>query len=160
MTASNAHRYATSLTWTGSTGAGYQAYDRAHAVTATPAEVSLELTSDPSFGGDATRLNPEQLLVAAASSCQLLSFLAVAARARLDVIGYADEATAEMPTDNKPMWITRIDLRPVITITGDVPDDRLLHLVEIAHRECFIASSLRTDVVVTPCFRRSRPPLA
>ena len=66
-----------------------------------PPTAHLELSSDPAFGGRPERLNPEQLLLMAASSCQLLSFLAVAARARLDVIAYEDEAEAMMPDDDR-----------------------------------------------------------
>ena len=150
------HRYATSLRWAGSTGVGYEAYHRAHEVEAIPAATRLVLSSDPAFRGDPTLLNPEQLVVAAASSCQLLAFLAVAARARLDVVGYLDEATAEMPEDDPPVRIVRIELRPRIELADtDRPrpsTERLAHLVEVAHRECFIANSLRTDVVVHPTF--------
>ena len=92
------------------------------------------------------------LLLAAAVSCQLLSFLAVAARARLDVVEYRDDADAEMPEDVEPVRITRIVLRPRITVRGQVAESRLAHLVEVAHRECFITNSLRSDVVVEPVF--------
>ena len=151
------HRYATSLRWAGTTGGGYEAYDRAHTVTAAPAEAVLALSADPAFRGDPARLNPEQLLVAAASSCQLLSFLAVAARARLDVVAYADEATAVMPEDDPPMRVTAIELRPMITLADTdrarPSAERLLHLSEIAHQECFIANSLRSEISVDPTFR-------
>lgn len=151
------HRYATALRWAGSTGAGYDAYDRSHHVGAPPAAASLHLAADPAFRGDPALLNPEQLLVAAASSCQLLSFLAVAARARLDVVSYVDDATAEMPEGDPPMRIVRIDLHPVIVLADTdrarPSAERLAHLAEVAHRECFIANSLRTDVVVHPSFR-------
>ena len=150
------HRYRSALAWAGTTAVGYEAYDRAHSLVAPPASAGLDLSSDPAFRGDPSRLNPEQLLVAAASSCQLLSFLAVAARARLDVVAYTDEATATMDEADLPMRIGRIDLRPAVTLadTGrDRPaEERLRHLTEVAHRECFIASSLRTDVIVTPTF--------
>ena len=137
---------------------GYDAYERTHEVRAEPADAALALSSDPAFRGDPDRLNPEQLLVAAASSCQLLSFLAVAAQARLDVVGYEDEATAVMPEDDPPMRLTQIVLRPTITVVapdgGNPTDERLAHLCEVAHRECFIANSLRSEVVVEPTFLR------
>jgi organic hydroperoxide reductase OsmC/OhrA len=144
------HRYTASCTWQGSTAAGYDAYERTHEAKAPPAPATLQLSSDPAFRGDPALLNPEQLLVLAAASCQLLSFLAVAARARIDVIEYQDDAEGEMPEDDRPMRITRITLRPRITIRGDVDAARVRHLVEVAHRECFIANSLTTDVVVKP----------
>ena len=119
------HRYTVSSRWRGSTGAGYDAYDRSHEVEAMPAEATLALSSDRAFRGDATLLNPEQLLVMAASSCQLLSFLAVAARARIDVIEYRDDAEGEMPENDPPIRITRITLRPQIVVWEDVDEARV-----------------------------------
>jgi len=80
-------------------------------------------------------------------------------RARLDVVAYEDEATAVMPEDDPPMRLTQIVIRPTITVVatdggGDPTDERLAHLCEVAHRECFIANSLRTEVVVEPTFLR------
>jgi organic hydroperoxide reductase OsmC/OhrA len=154
---SHTHTYRTELSWQGTTAVGYDAYDRAHRLVAAPARAPLELSSDPAFRGDPDRLNPEQLLLAAASSCQLLSFLAVAARARIDVVAYTDEAEATMPEDDKPMRLTRISLRPVITLAAaaDVTDQRLDHLVEVAHRECFIANSLRSEMTIEATYVRT-----
>ena len=133
-----------------STGVGYEAYDRSHVVKAAPARAELSLSSDPAFRGDPERLNPEQLVVAAASSCQLLAFLAVAARARLDVQAYEDRAEALMPEDDLPVRLTSIVLRPRITVARGPSEERVRQLVELAHRECYVANSLRTDVRVEP----------
>jgi organic hydroperoxide reductase OsmC/OhrA len=144
------HRYRATCRWEGNTGAGYQQYDRTHAGAAPPAEAVLTLSSDPAFRGSAALLNPEQLLVVAAASCQLLSFLAVAARARIDVRQYSDEAEAEMPEDAKPVHIARIRLRPQIQVVVGPTEDRVRHLVQVAHHECYIANSLKTEVMVEP----------
>jgi organic hydroperoxide reductase OsmC/OhrA len=150
------HRYRASVSWAGSTGAGYEHYDRGHRAVTDPATVGLALSSDPAFGGDPARLDPEQLLVTAAASCQLLSFLAVAARARLDVVAYEDDAEAVMPTDDRPVRITRIVLRPRITVAAEGAAEpgtvvaRVRRLAEVAHRECYIANSLRTEITVEP----------
>jgi organic hydroperoxide reductase OsmC/OhrA len=146
------HRYAASCSWTGSTGAGYESYGRSHLGWVAARE--QRLSADPTFRGDPELTNPEQLVVLAASSCQLLSFLAVAARARVDVVDYRDDAEGFMPANVNPMWITRIVLRPHITVRGDVDDERLSHLCEVAHRECFIANSLRSEITVEPTFTR------
>lgn len=145
------HTFTTSLAWAGSTGAGYDDFSREHELTM--ASASVRASSDAAFLGDARLPNPEQLLVAAASSCQMLSFLAVAARARLDVIDYRDDAVGEMPEGERPMWVTRIILRPQITLGSPAPRSKIERLVEVAHRECFIAQSVRSEIVLEPTFR-------
>jgi organic hydroperoxide reductase OsmC/OhrA len=149
------HTYKTTLIWHGTTGAGYGEFDRTHRVTLPPSGGELVLSSDPAFRGNADLANPEQLLLAAASSCQLLSFLAVAARARIDVLEYRDEAEAEMP-DGEPTRITRVVLRPRIVVGAGSSTDRLRRLVELAHRHCFIANSLNSEVVVEPVIEERR----
>lgn len=157
MGAGAVHHYETRCAWEGSTGVGYEAYDRAHTAAVTPALDALPMSADPAFRGDPAGVNPEQLLVLAASSCQLLSFLAVAARARIDVVAYSDRAEALMPEDDLPVRITSITLRPEIRVRGSVAEDRLRHLCEVAHRECFIANSLTSEVRVEPSFTFDDP---
>jgi organic hydroperoxide reductase OsmC/OhrA len=144
------HRFHVRCTWAGSTAAGYEGYDRSHRATAPPAGTELSLSADPGFRGDPALLNPEQLVVLAAASCQLLSFLAVASRARIDVVGYEDDGEATMTVTSGPSRIDWIVLRPTIRVVGDVTEARIRRLVEVAHRECFIANSLRTEVRVEP----------
>jgi len=136
------HHYRATCSWSGSTRLGYDHYDRSHRVTCPPATDALALSSDAAFHGDPTRLNPETLQIAAASSCQLLSFLAVAARARVDVLAYEDEAEADMPEDDRPVRITAIRLRPRITVAAGTDEAKVHTLVGLAHQECYIANSL------------------
>ena len=143
------HRYETRLRWTGSTGLGWESYDRAHAAQAPPAEQEVMLTTGEAKGDPAV-LNPEQLLVMAASSCQMLSFLHVAAKARIDVVEYDDEATGVMPEDSEPMRITHVTLRPHIAISGEAAEERVRKLVQTAHEHCFIANSLNTEMTIEP----------
>ena len=144
------HHYRVTSRWSGSTGVGYEGYDRTHTVSTTPPTQELTLSADPVFLGDPAMLDPEELFVIAASSCQLLSFLAVAARARIDVVAYDDYAEGFMPDDERPMRITEIVLRPRITVRSNVTEERVRHLCEVAHRECYIANSVTTDIVVEP----------
>jgi organic hydroperoxide reductase OsmC/OhrA len=142
------HLYATALHWTGSTSGGYRAYNRNHTVG--PAGLQTEVSADQPFRGDPTRLNPEQLVVMAASSCQLLSFLALAAVAGVDVLEYHDHATAVMPKRDLPVRLTQITLRPQITVAAGADADKVEHLVHRAHGECYIANSLRSEIVLEP----------
>ena len=104
--------------------------------------------------GDPSLLNPEQLLVMAASSCQLLWFLHLAAKARIDVVAYEDDASAVMPEDDQPMRITEITLRPRITVSGNAGEERIRKLVDTAHEHCYIANSLNSSMVIEPTVER------
>jgi organic hydroperoxide reductase OsmC/OhrA len=143
------HRYETRLRWSGSTGLGWEHYDREHSVTAPPAEQEVRLTTGESKG-DPSVLNPEQLVVMAASSCQMLMFLHLAAKARIDVVKYEDEATGLMPLDTEPAWITEITLRPRIVIAGEAGEERVRKLLHTAHEHCFIANSLKSEMAIEP----------
>jgi organic hydroperoxide reductase OsmC/OhrA len=147
------HRYESRLRWTGSTGAGWDGYDRAHEAAAPPAEQSVRLTTGESHG-DPKLLNPEQLVVMAASSCQLLWFLHLASKARIDVVEYEDEADAEMREDDGRMQLTRITLRPRIVVNDGASEERVRKLLQLAHEQCYIANSLRTEVVLEPRIER------
>ena len=138
-------RFSARTSWSGSTALGWDRYDRAHAARAEPAKQELTVTTAEERGNP-DYLNPEQLLLMAASSCQLLWFLHLAAKARIDVVAYEDHCEAEMPDDR----LTRIVLRPKITIEGDPSGDRVLKLCEQAHRHCNIAKSLSCPVELEP----------
>jgi organic hydroperoxide reductase OsmC/OhrA len=143
------HRYSARCHWRGDTGLGYEHYDRAHAATAPPAKPELTLTTGESRG-DPTQLNPEQLVLMAASSCQLLWFLHLAAKARVEVVEYEDEAEGEMPEDDPPVRLTRIVLRPRIVVRSGPSEEWVRRLAHLAHEHCYIANSLTTEVLVEP----------
>lgn len=145
------HSYPVALAWQGSTADGYEHYSRTHYVGPNGLP-GLRMSSDPHFGGDDTLPNPEHLLVMAASGCQLLSFLAVAARARLDVVDYVDAAEGTMREGDSPMSITHIALQPVVTLASGSRLDQLERLTRIAHQECFIANSLRSEMTIDARF--------
>ena len=141
------HHYTSKTHWQGDTGLGWDNYERAHTATSPPAEQELTLTTGESKG-DPRQLNPEQLVVMAASSCQLLWFLHLAAKARIEVIEYEDDAEAEMPADDKPVRLTKIVLRPRIVVRPGPTEERVRHLCELAHHECYIANTLSCPVTL------------
>ena len=148
--ATHVHTYRSQLTWEGSTAVGYEHYERAHRVVMPPAEGDLTLSSDPAFRGDERLPNPEVLLLSAASSCQLLSFLAIAARSGIDVLSYVDEAEALMPEDDPPMRIARIVLRPRIVVAEGSPVERVERIVHKAHDQCYVANTLNAEMALEP----------
>src|SRR5688572_32820084 len=99
----------------------------------------------------AEAVDPEEALVASASSCHMLWFLYAAAKRGFTVDEYVDDAAGTMAKDAAGKTaMTRIALRPRVTFSGDKkPSEADLHeLHEIAHKECFIANSLKTEIVV------------
>ena len=150
------HTYTSRLSWRGSTGVGYDAYDRTHRVATPPADHELALSADPAFLGQPALTNPEQLLLAAASSCQLLSFLAMAARSRIDVLSYDDDADAVMPEDVRPVRITRITLRPRIVVAAGADLAKARKLVGRAHGACYIANTVNAEIVIEPVIEHAR----
>ncbi len=143
------NRYETRVRWTGSTGLGWENYDRTHVAEAPGAAQEVRLTTGEGKG-DPTILNPEQLLLMAASSCQMLWFLHLAAKARVDVVEYEDSATALMPTERRPVRITEITLHPRIVVAGDASEERVRKLAHTAHEHCFVANSLNAEMTLLP----------
>jgi organic hydroperoxide reductase OsmC/OhrA len=108
-------------------------------------------SSAPEFRGHVDRLDPERALVSALSSCHMLTFLAIAARKRLTLDGYEDHAVGYLEKNSAgKLAVTRVILRPkVIWAEGvAVSADDLANLHRLAHGECFIANSVKTDVQV------------
>ena len=129
----------------------YEKYSRAHEIrfhnglrlpgSAAPANI-------PPTAAGAPGVDPEQAFVAALSSCHMLWFLHVACRAGWVVDRYVDDAVGILDKT----WMSRVTLRPAVTFSGKAPSPQehaALH--EKAHEKCFIANSVRTEVVVEPC---------
>ena len=96
-------------------------------------------------------VDPEEALVASASSCHMLSFLWVASKAGFNVGSYEDNAIGEMTTTPEgKQWISTITLDPQIVWSGDkVPTaDELAHMHHEAHEVCYIANSIKSEVVI------------
>jgi organic hydroperoxide reductase OsmC/OhrA len=149
MSRAETHRYETRLQGQGSTGLGWEHYERSHSAEAPPASQRVELTTGEAKG-DPSVLNPEQLVVMAAASCQLLWFLHLASKARVDVVAYQDRSVGLMPEDDKPVRLTEIVLRPRIVVASGTSEERVRKLVETAHEHCYVANSLRSRMTIEP----------
>ncbi|PSL08041.1 organic hydroperoxide reductase OsmC/OhrA [Haloactinopolyspora alba] len=143
------HAYHVRLHWDGSTAAGTRAYSRDHVAVAAPATAPVDMSADPAFRGDPDRLNPEQLVVMAASSCQMLSFLGAAARAGVDVLGYDDEATSRLDPTAEPTRLATIHLNVTVEVATGTDEATVRTLAVQAHHECYVANSLSVPVEVT-----------
>jgi len=112
----------------------------------------VPMSSAPAFRGDPLRVNPEQLFVGALSACQALTFLVLCARKGIAVNGYADDAEGTLAVENGKMRMTHVTLRPHITLQCGANELEVRELIERAHVQCFIASSVCSNVEIVPRF--------
>lgn len=111
---------------------------------------SIPASAAPELLGSGDRADPEQALTAALSSCHMLTFLAICANKGIVVDRYEDAAEGELGRNERGRTaLIRVVLRPKIVFDGSAPDaETLAGLHERAHRGCFIANSVTTEVVV------------
>jgi len=133
-------------------------YDRRHlwsfdggaevAAAASPANVRVPLT-------DPAGVDPEEAFAAAVSSCHMLWFLDLAARAGFRVDTYVDHVEAHCSKNAEGRdWVDRVILRPEVVFSGDRPvtEEDVDHLHHQAHQACHIANSVRSEIVVDGSF--------
>ncbi|MCJ8208710.1 OsmC family protein [Mucilaginibacter sp. RS28] len=147
------HHYTLTTTWTGNRGSGtsnYQAYDRSYLVSGDH-EKQLLGSADPAFRGDATRYNPEEMLLASLSSCHMLWYLHLCAVAGVVVVDYRDEAKGQMEeTADGGGQFTEVVLQPVVTVTDESMVGKAEELHRKANELCFIARSVNFPVKHKP----------
>ncbi len=130
----------------------YQTYNRDHDWSF-DAGVTVRASAAPAYLGSESCVDPEEAFVASLSSCHMLTFLAVAARRKFVVDAYHDEAVGVLEKDAEGrLAITRVTLMPQVSFSGEkTPDpEELRRLHDQAHHACFIANSVKTEVVVEP----------
>jgi organic hydroperoxide reductase OsmC/OhrA len=147
------HNYKLFLQWTGNKGPGtsdYKSYGRDYSIHIDQKPV-LKGTSDPSFHGDKTKHNPEDMLVAALSSCHMLSFLHLCAVGGVVVIGYTDQATGLMETtpDGSGRFL-EVTLNPVVVVAEPSMIENANKFHKKANELCFIANSVNFPVKHLP----------
>jgi organic hydroperoxide reductase OsmC/OhrA len=151
------HRYRSTVTWTGNTGAGtanYKAYERAHVIAA-PGKGEIAGSSDANFRGDASRWNPEDMFVASASTCHMLWYLHLCAVNDVVVLDYRDEPEGLMIEEASGSGaFARIVLKPQVKLAAASSEQRARELHHEAHKMCFIANSVKCEIVTEPVFSR------
>ncbi len=131
----------------------YESYNRAHEILFKDGAIVLPSSSAPEFRGDPERVDPEEAFVASLSGCHMLTFLAICARKRLTLDAYDDDASGRLEkADGGRFWMARVTLRPLVRFAlGIAVDAELLAAIHHqAHADCFIANSVKTEVLVLP----------
>lgn len=135
------------LTWSdGGRPFTYEAYPREHEIAFKDGQQSMTASAAPAYRGDGKHGDPEDMLVAALSSCHMLSFLAICTKKKITVQSYEDDAVGFLENDGGKLWITHVILRPKVACDADAATLAQIH--HLAHEACFIANSVKTDVKV------------
>ena len=147
------HNYNATIKWTGNRGTGtdhYRSYDRSYQISIEN-KPGIAGSSDPVFRGDKTKHNPEDFLLAALSSCHMLSYLHLCAEAGVIVIDYTDHATGLMVvTSQGGGRFTEVTLNPTVTVAAQHMVDKANELHIKANELCFIANSVNFPVRHNP----------
>jgi organic hydroperoxide reductase OsmC/OhrA len=143
--------YVTQLGWSlGEGELAFGKYSPNHRMTFSGG-LSATMTSAPEYGGDPRYVNPEEALAAALSSCHMMTFIALAAKARWKLTSYRDRAVAVLgKTDDGRTRVSEIVLHPVTGFEPghEIDADKLSQMHERAHRYCFVANALGCDMRV------------
>jgi organic hydroperoxide reductase OsmC/OhrA len=157
------HSYEVRVDWTGNDGEGtatYRGYRRDHTITVL-GKPAIQGSSDPSFRGDRSRYNPEELLVASLSACHMLSYLHLCSTNKITVLEYRDGAYGVMrENEDGSGEFIRVVLKPVVGISKESDRAKALGLHAEAHHLCFMARSVNFDVEIQPEIAESIPALA
>lgn len=150
---SKTHNYSLTVKWTGNRGQGTTnatKYDRSHIISII-GKPDLQGSSDTAFRGDATRHNPEDMLLSAISACHMLWYLHLCADAGVIVTEYIDNATGTMQeSSGGGGHFTNVTLHPVVTVTDSSMIDKANELHSSANKKCFISNSVNFPVMHKP----------
>src|SRR3569623_2804287 len=118
--------------------------------------LSVAAASSPSVvplpWSNVAAIDPEVAFVASLSSCHMLTFLHVARLGGVDVASYQDQAVGHTaPNEKRVPWVATVVLNPKIAYAGDKRPtaEEEAHLHHLAHEQCFIAQSVKTEVKVS-----------
>ena len=142
------HYYTARTKWTGNRGpgtSGYRDYSRDHELIVEGKQV-IAASSDPAFLGDASRYNPEELLVLSLSSCHMLWYLHLCADNGIVVLHYSDDAMGTMEEDGTGGKFVNVSLHPKVTVADSSMIARAEALHAEAHKKCYIANSCNFPV--------------
>ncbi len=147
------HHFKTLVTWAGNRGSGtmdYRSYERDFVVNA-DGKPELKGSSASVFLGDETAYSPEDLLLAAVSSCHMLWFLHLCADNNIVVLEYRDRAVATLAEHNDGSGhFSKIELYPEVVVSKNSNTALANKLHETANNMCFIANSLKSEIVFKP----------
>lgn len=150
------HRYSSTIIWTGNRGTGtdnYKNYERSHRILVKNKQ-EISASSDPSFRGDNTKHNPEELFLSSLSSCHMLWYLHLCSEAGIIVLEYSDNCTGIMTESlNGAGKFSEVTLNPVVTVKNKAMIEKAIALHKKANELCFLANSVNFRIIHKPTIK-------
>ncbi|MCP4696884.1 MAG: OsmC family peroxiredoxin [Gammaproteobacteria bacterium] len=111
----------------------------------------IGVAAPPEFpGGHPGIWSPEHLFTAAAEICLMTTFLAIAAKSKLEFLEYTSEAEGVLEKTNTGFLMTEITLRPRVAVASEDSVDKTRRLIETAEAYCLISNSMKTQIKLEP----------
>jgi organic hydroperoxide reductase OsmC/OhrA len=138
------------IRWQGTSNSDYDTFIRKHEVTLPGGQSFI------SGGGlvvqHPAQTNPEELFAASVGTCMMMTILAVFSRAKIPILTYEDQPEALLQKGERSFSVTKVTLRPRITLQGTFDREKLDNLISKSHANCYISLSVKSDVIVEPTF--------
>lgn len=139
--AEHAHQYETRVEWA----------EALKGTVTAPLRPPIAMGAPSEFGGTDDLWSPEHLCVAAVNACVMLTFIAIAANSKVAFRKYSASATGTLEkVEGRGLVITRIAVRPHVTVGADVDRSKLERILKMAEKHCYISNSLQSEVTLEP----------
>jgi peroxiredoxin-like protein len=138
----NTHFYNTAIRW-----------EEGRRGTLTSPDLTNQITvaTPPEFPkGEPNIWSPEHLYVAAANSCLMTTFLAIAENSKLDFVSFNSNALGKLEKIDGDYMISEIELKPVVVLKNEKDRERALRIIEKSEKACLISNSMKSKIVLSP----------
>lgn len=138
----NIHFYNTEIRWN---------EGRRGTLTSPDLQNPIAVATPPQFPkGEPNIWSPEHLYVAAANSCLMTTFLAIAENSKLDFVSFDSNATGKLERIDGTFMISEIELKPVVVLKNEKDKERALRIIEKSEKACLISNSMKSKTILSP----------
>lgn len=111
----------------------------------------IEVATPPEFANGIPGIwSPEHLFIAAAGSCFMTTFLAVAEKSRLEFVRFSCKTSGILEKKENGMMISSMTLQPLVVIADEAMISKGLKALELSHKSCLILNSVKSEILFMP----------
>jgi organic hydroperoxide reductase OsmC/OhrA len=140
------------IEWSGDT-LDYAQFSRLHQISFPGGQSVSGGPGGKAAEGVAAYTNPEELFAAAVGTCMMMTILAVFSKAQVNVVAYSDHPVAVLEFIERRFRVTKVTLKPQLTVQGNIDEGKFENLVQKAHANCFIGVSVKSEITIVPSYK-------